>query len=109
MRTTEQRKRNVIPGFGLTMGYTITYLSLIALIPLSTVILKTSTIGWARFWAVVLSPRVLAAYRLSIGASLAGATVNSIFGVIVAWALVRYRFPLREFVDSLVDLPFALP
>jgi sulfate transport system permease protein len=109
MRTTEQRKRNVIPGFGLTMGYTITYLSLIALIPLSTIILKTSTIGWARFWAVVLSPRVLAAYRLSIGASLAGATVNSIFGVIVAWALVRYRFPLREFVDSLVDLPFALP
>jgi len=99
----------VIPGFGLTMGYTITYLSLIALIPLSTIVLKTSTMGWDRFWQVVLSPRVLAAYRLSIGASLAGATINAVFGVILAWALVRYRFPLRGLVDALVDLPFALP
>jgi sulfate transport system permease protein len=99
----------VIPGFGLTMGYTVTYLSLIALIPLSTIVLKTSTMGWARFWQIVLSPRVLAAYRLSIGASLAGATINAVFGVILAWALVRYRFPLRGLVDALVDLPFALP
>jgi sulfate/thiosulfate transport system permease protein len=105
---TSQRRR-VIPGFGLTMGYTITYLSLIALIPLSTIVLKTSTMGWDRFWQVVLSPRVLAAYRLSIGASLAGATINAVFGVILAWALVRYRFPLRGLVDALVDLPFALP
>jgi sulfate transport system permease protein len=104
-----QRRRSVIPGFGLTMGCTIVYLSLIALIPLSTIVLKTSTMGWERFWAVVLSPRVLAACRLSIGTSLAGATINSILGVIVAWALVRYRFPLRDFVDALVDLPFALP
>ncbi len=108
MRKTE-RRRSVVPGFGLTMGYTVLYLSLIALIPLSTIVLKTSTMGWDRFWQVVLSPRVLAAYRLSIGASLAGATINSIFGVIVAWALVRYRFPLRGLVDALVDLPFALP
>jgi sulfate transport system permease protein len=104
-----ERRRSVIPGFGLTMGYTIAYLSLVALIPLSTIVLKTSTMGWDRFWQVVLSPRVLAAYRLSIGASMAGATVNSIFGVIVAWALVRYRFPLRGLIDALVDLPFALP
>jgi sulfate/thiosulfate transport system permease protein len=108
MRKTE-RRRSVVPGFGLTMGYTVVYLSLIALIPLSTIVLKTSTMGWDRFWQIVLSPRVLAAYRLSIGASLAGATINSIFGVIVAWALVRYRFPLRGLVDALVDLPFALP
>ncbi len=108
MQKTE-RRRSVVPGFGLTMGYTVVYLSLIALIPLSTIVLKTSTMGWDRFWQVVLSPRVLAAYRLSIGASLAGATINSIFGVIVAWALVRYRFPLRGLVDALVDLPFALP
>jgi sulfate/thiosulfate transport system permease protein len=107
MPTTQRRR--VIPGFGLTMGYTITYLSLIALIPLSTIVLKTSTMGWDRFWQVVLSPRVLAAYRLSIGASLAGATINAVFGVILAWALVRYRFPLRGLVDALVDLPFALP
>jgi sulfate/thiosulfate transport system permease protein len=108
MRKTE-RRRSVVPGFGLTMGYTVVYLSLIALIPLSTIVLKTSTMGWDRFWQIVLSPRVLAAYRLSIGASLAGATINSFFGVIVAWALVRYRFPLRGLVDALVDLPFALP
>lgn len=108
MQKTE-RRRSVVPGFGLTMGYTVVYLSLIALIPLSTIVLKTTTMGWDRFWQVVLSPRVLAAYRLSIGASLAGATINSIFGVIVAWALVRYRFPLRGLVDALVDLPFALP
>jgi sulfate transport system permease protein len=107
MPTTQRRR--VIPGFGLTMGYTITYLSLIALIPLSTIVLKTSTIGWDRFWQVVLSPRVLAAYRLSLGASLIGATINVFFGVILAWALVRYRFPLRGLVDALVDLPFALP
>ncbi len=107
MSTTQRRR--VIPGFGLTMGYTITYLSLIALIPLSTIVLKTSTMRWDRFWQVVLSPRVLAAYRLSIGASLAGATINAVFGVILAWALVRYRFPLRGLVDALVDLPFALP
>ena len=103
------RSRNVIPGFGLTMGYTIVYLSLIALIPLSTIFLKTSGMGWHRFWTVIVSPRVVAAYELSIGASLAGAIINSIFGFMVAWTLVRYRFPAKSIVDSLVDLPFALP
>lgn len=103
------RRRNVIPGFGLTMGYTIVYLSLIALIPLSTILLKTAGMGWERFWHVVLSPRVLAAYRLSIGASIVAAVINSIFGFAVAWSLVRYRFPGKGVIDSLVDLPFALP
>jgi sulfate transport system permease protein len=103
------RRRNVIPGFGLTMGYTIVYLSLIALIPLSTILLKTAGMGWERFWHVVLSPRVLAAYRLSIGASIAAAVINSIFGFAVAWSLVRYRFLGMGVIDSLVDLPFALP
>ncbi len=103
------RSRNVIPGFGLTMGYTIVYLSLIALIPLSTIFVKTTGMGWHRFWTVIVSPRVVAAYELSIGASLAGAIINSIFGFMVAWTLVRYRFPAKSIVDSLVDLPFALP
>jgi len=103
------RSRNVIPGFGLTMGYTIVYLSLIALIPLSTLVLKTTGMGWERFWQVVASPRVIATYRLSIGASLAGALLNSVFGMLVAWTLVRYRFFGRAIVDALVDLPFALP
>jgi sulfate/thiosulfate transport system permease protein len=100
---------NVLPGFDLTMGYTIVYLSLIALIPLSTLILKTAGMGWVRFWHVVASPRVVAAYELSIGASLTGALINSIFGILVAWTLVRYRFFGRSIVDALVDLPFALP
>jgi len=102
-------RRRTLPGFGLTMGYTVIYLSLIALIPLSTLFLETSGIGWAHFWRVVLSPRVLAAYRLSLGASLTGASINSIFGLIVAWTLVRYDFPLKSVIDALVDLPFALP
>jgi len=102
-------KRNILPGFGLTMGYTVIYLSLIALIPLSTIFLKTSGMGWHRFWEVVLSARVLASYRLSLGASLAGAILNSIFGLVVAWTLVRYEFPFKSAVDALVDLPFALP
>lgn len=91
------------------MGYTVIYLSLIALIPLSTLFLKTSGIGWTHFWEVVLSPRVLAAYRLSLGASLTGAVINSVFGVVVAWSLVRYEFPFKSVIDALVDLPFALP
>ena len=95
---------NILPGFGLTMGYTIVYLSLIALIPLSTLVLKTTGMGWERFWHVVASPRVIATYRLSIGASLAGALLNSVFGMLVAWTLVRYRFFGRAIIDELVDL-----
>ncbi len=108
-RPSKSRRRNVLPGFGLSMGYTILYLSLIALIPLSTILLKTAGMGWGRFWTVIASPRVLAAYQLSIGASLAAAVVNSLFGLAVAWMLVRYRFPGIRLLDSLIDLPFALP
>jgi sulfate/thiosulfate transport system permease protein len=101
--------RRVLPGFGLTMGYTLAYLSLIALIPLSTILLKTYGMGWERFWHVVTAPRVMAAYKLSIGASLIAAVLNSIFGFIVAWTLSRYHFPGKGALDALVDLPFALP
>jgi sulfate/thiosulfate transport system permease protein len=105
----KQARKSVVPGFGLTMGYTIVYLSLIALIPLSTILLTTAGMGWHQFWHVVSAPRVIAAFRLSIGTSIVGATINCVFGLIVAWALVRYRFPLKGLVDALVDLPFALP
>jgi sulfate transport system permease protein len=99
----------VIPGFGLSLGFTIFYLALIVLIPLSAIFLKTFTMSWEAFWAAVTSPRVMASYRLSFGAALIGAFINVIFGGIVAWVLVRYKFPGKRFVDALVDLPFALP
>jgi sulfate transport system permease protein len=105
IRTT----RRVLPGFGLTMGYTLAYLGLVALIPLSTILLKTAGMGYARFWHVVLSPRVIAAFELSIGASIIAAVINSIFGFIVAWTLSRYEFAGKGLLDALVDLPFALP
>jgi sulfate transport system permease protein len=103
------KRRGVLPGFSLSMGITVVYLSLIVLIPLATIFLKTSTIGWSRFWEIVLSPRSIAAYELSFGASFAAALINAVFGVILAWVLTRYRFPGRGLVDALVDLPFALP
>lgn len=99
----------VIPGFGLSLGFTIFYLALIVLIPLSAVFLKTFTMSWDAFWNAVTNERVMASYRLSFGASLMGAFINVIFGGIVAWVLVRYRFPGKRLVDALVDLPFALP
>jgi len=102
-------KRGVLPGFGLAMGFTLTYLSLLVLIPLSTVFFKTATLTWSQFAATVSSPRTLAAFKLSIGAALAAALINAVFGVLVAWVLERYRFPGRRLVDGLVDLPFALP
>jgi sulfate transport system permease protein len=98
-----------LPGFGLTMGMTISYLSLMVLIPLSALVLKAASTDAGAFWAVLTSPRVVAAYRLTLGASLLAALVNALFGLIVAWVLVRDRFPGRKLVDSLVDLPFALP
>jgi sulfate transport system permease protein len=101
--------RRVLPGFGLTMGYTLAYLGLVALIPLSTILLKTAGMGYARFWHVVSSPRVIAAFELSIGASIIAAVINSIFGFMVAWTLSRYEFPGKGMLDALVDLPFALP
>ena len=103
------RRESVLPGFGLTLGFTLLYLSLIVLIPLSALILKTATLDWDAFLRAVTEPRVMAAYRLSFGASLAGALLNLVFGSIVAWVLVRYSFPGRRVVDAMVDLPFALP
>lgn len=99
----------VLPGFGLTLGFTLFYLALIVLIPLSAVFLKTFTMTWDAFWSAVTSARVMASYRLTFGASLIGALLNVLFGGIVAWVLVRYKFPGKRFVDALVDLPFALP
>lgn len=99
----------VLPGFGLTLGFTLFYLALIVLIPLSAVFLKTFTMTWDAFWSAVTSARVMASYRLTFGASLIGALLNVLFGGIVAWVLVRYKFPGKRFIDALVDLPFALP
>jgi sulfate transport system permease protein len=103
------KRRSVLPGFGLTMGFTLLYLGLIVLIPLSTTFLKSATLGWAQFWQTVTDPRVVAAYWLTFGASFLGSLINAVFGVIVAWVLVRYRFPGKRIIDGLVDLPFALP
>ncbi len=107
--TKPRRPGRVIPGFGISLGFTLFYLALIVLIPLSAVFLKTSTMSWADFWATVTSERVMASYRLSFGASLIAAAINVVFGGIVAWVLVRYQFPGKRFIDALVDLPFALP
>lgn len=98
-----------MPGFGLTLGYTIFYLSIIVLIPLAALFIKSGTQGWEHFWSAVSSPRVVASYKLTFGASLVGAIINALFGLIVAWTLVRYSFPGKRIVDAMVDLPFAMP
>lgn len=103
------RTRSILPGFGLSMGITVFYLCIIVLIPLSCVLLKTAELSWGEFWSTVTAPRVMASYRISLLTSLAAAVINVMFGFIVAWVLVRYSFPGRKFLDSLVDLPFALP
>jgi sulfate/thiosulfate transport system permease protein len=103
------RRRSILPGFGLSLGFTIVYLCLIVLIPLSAAFIKTASLTWPQFWDIVTAPRVVASYRLTFGASLAAALVNTVFGLLVAWVLVRYPFPGRRFADALVDLPFALP
>jgi sulfate transport system permease protein len=99
----------VLPGFGLSLGFTLTYLSLIVLIPLSAVFLKTASMAPDEIWQAVTSPRVVASYKLTFGASLLAAIINAIFGLILAWGLTRYTFPGRKIVDALIDLPFALP
>jgi sulfate transport system permease protein len=104
-----RRPKRVLPGFGLTLGYSLVYLSLIVLLPLAALFLKASSMTWESFWSTVTAPRVLASYRLSFGASFVAALINTVFGLIVTWVLVRYHFPGRKFVDALVDLPFALP
>ncbi len=101
--------RTVLPGFKLAMGYTIVYLSLLVLIPLSTLFFKSAGLGWSSFWSEATSPRVMAAYRLSFSASMLGALINVAFGTLVAWTLVRYNFAFKSVIDALVDLPFALP
>lgn len=103
------KRHSVLPGFRLTMGFTLLYLTLIVLVPLSTLPLRAAGMGGAAFWEAVTDPRVVASYKLSLGASLAGALVNGVFGLIVAWVLARYAFPGKSIVDAVVDLPFALP
>jgi len=103
------RTRKVLPGFGLSLGFTLAYLSLIVLVPLAAVFLRTSALTPEAFWQAVSSPRVVASYRLTFGASLLAAAVNCVFGLLLAWSLVRYSFPGKRLVDALVDLPFALP
>ena len=103
------KKYNVLPGFGLTMGFTLFYLSAIVLFPLGALVLKVAGVGWEEFWRVATTPRALAAYQLTFGASLAAAVTNALFGSILAWVLVRYEFTGKKVVDALVDIPFALP
>jgi sulfate transport system permease protein len=103
------KHKNVLPGFNLTLGYTLLYLSLIVLIPLSAAFIKTTELSFNEFWSVVTAPRVLASYKLTFGASLIGALINAVFGLLTAWVLVRYTFPGKKIIDALVDLPFALP
>lgn len=102
-------RASVLPGFVPTLGFTLFYLSLIVLIPLAGLFLRSAGLGWDGFWAAAASPRALASYRLSFGVALAAAGVNAVFGLLVAWVLVRYRFPFKRLIDALVDLPFALP
>lgn len=103
------KRRHLLPGFGLSMGYTVFYLSLIVLFPLSALLLKSVSMGLGKFWDTVTDDRVLASYRISITTSLSAALINAVFGLLVAWVLVRYKFPGKKIIDSMVDLPFALP
>jgi sulfate transport system permease protein len=104
-----RKRHSVLPGFGLALGFTLVYLCLVVLVPLSTLFWKSASLGTEGFWQVVTAPRVVASYKLTFGASLAAALVNGVFGLIVTWVLVRYRFPGRRLMDALVDFPFALP
>jgi sulfate/thiosulfate transport system permease protein len=103
------RRHSVLPGFGLSLGAAMLYLSLVALIPMSALFFRTSSLGWRGFWETVTTPRVLAACKLSFSAALIGATLNAVFGFVVAWTLVRYRFFGQRIIDAMIDLPFALP
>jgi sulfate transport system permease protein len=104
-----QKKFNVLPGFGLTMGFTLFYLSAVVLIPFAALVIRTLELSWADFWRLATADRALAAYRLTFGASLIAAVANAVFGTLLAWVLVRYEFPGRRFIDAMVDFPFALP
>lgn len=109
MSTFTFKQHSILPGFNLALGFTLLYLSLIVLIPLSATFIRTAELSWPEFWSIVTTPRVVASYQLTFGASFAAAAVNAVFGLLVAWVLVRYRFPGKKIVDALVDLPFALP
>ena len=109
LRRALLKRHSVLPGFDLALGFTLFYIALIVLVPLSAAFLKTFTMSWPAFWSAVSSPRVVASYRLTFGASFAAALVNAFFGLLVCWVLVRYDFPGRRLIDALVDLPFALP
>jgi len=109
MASSLARPPNVLPGFGLSLGFALTYLSLIVLIPLSAVFIKTASLSFDGFWSAVASPRVVASYRISFGMSLLAAAINAVFGLMLSWSLVRYSFPGRRIVDALIDLPFAMP
>ena len=104
-----RKKFNVLPGFGLTMGFTLFYLSAIVLIPFAGLVVRTLDLSWADFWRLATAPRAMAAYRLTFGASLIAAVANATFGTLLAWVLVRYEFPGRRIIDAMVDFPFALP
>ena len=108
-KSIKNTSKNILPGFNLTLGYALFYLSLIVLIPLSAVFIKTFTLTWPEFWAAVASPRVVASYKLTFGASLIAALINVVFGLLTAWVLTRYEFFGKKFVDAFVDFPFALP
>jgi len=108
-KSTRKKHNNVLPGFNISLGYTLLYLSLIVLIPLSAAFIKTTELSLQEFWHVVTAPRVVATYKLTFGASLLGALTNGVFGLLTAWVLTRYTFPGKRLVDALVDLPFALP
>lgn len=102
-------RKSIIPGFGLTLGFTLLYLGIIVMVPLAGLVFKTLGMSWADFWKTVTDPRVVAAFRVTFSVSFAAALINTFFGLIVAWVLVRYRFPGRKLMDAMVDLPFALP
>ncbi|AHV95277.1 sulfate ABC transporter permease subunit CysT [Paenibacillus sp. 7124] len=107
--TAKGTQRGVLPGFGLTMGYSILYLSLVVLIPLSALLFNSTGLNFAKFWSVASDPRVLASYRVSLTTAAAAAFADTLFGLLMAWVLVRYRFPGKRIFDALIDLPFALP
>jgi sulfate transport system permease protein len=108
-KTKRRPARRILPGFGLTMGITVTYLTLLVLIPLSAVFIRSSGMGWEAFWSAITGRQVVASYKVTFGISFLAAVTNAVFGFLVAWVLTRYRFPGRRILDALVDLPFALP
>jgi len=108
-KSNRKKHNNVLPGFNISLGYTLLYLSLIVLIPLAAAFIKTTELSLGEFWHVVTAPRVVATYKLTFGASLLGALINAVFGLLTAWVLTRYTFPGKRLIDALVDLPFALP